>query len=110
MRYAIISQCFIFALVSTAQGATINVPGDQPTIQDGINAAVNGDTVLVAPGTYVENIDFLGKAITVMSKLGPEGTIIDGGNPTYPDYGSCVLFDKGEGFYKGHDAFMWYRD
>jgi len=36
--------------VSTAQAAIINVPGDEPTIQAGINAAVNGDVVIVAEG------------------------------------------------------------
>jgi formylglycine-generating enzyme required for sulfatase activity/chitodextrinase len=35
---------------------TINVPADQPTIQAGIDASVDGDTVLVQPGTYFENI------------------------------------------------------
>ena len=49
----------------------INVPSDQPTIQAGINAAHNGDWVVVSPGTYLENIDFLGKAITVKSASGP---------------------------------------
>ena len=58
--------------------STINVPKDQPTIQAGINAANNGDTVLVAPGKYGENINFIGKAITVTSAEGPKVTIIDG--------------------------------
>jgi parallel beta-helix repeat protein len=52
------------------------------SLQAGINAANNGDTVLVSPGTYYENIDFLGKAITVSSSAGSATTVIDGGSKT----------------------------
>lgn len=83
-----------FALLictSPALATTINVPADQPTIQAGINAAVAGDTVLVAPGTYKENINFMGKAITVASSGGAKVTTIDGGLAA-----SVVTFSSGE--------------
>jgi hypothetical protein len=53
---------------------------------------VNGDTIIVRAGTYVENIDFLGKAVTLMSQDGPEVTVIDGGQLK-----SVVSFENGEG-------------
>jgi hypothetical protein len=62
---------------TVAMAATINVPVDQPTIQDAINAAITGDEIVVAPDTYLEKIDFLGKAVTVRSSGGPFTTIID---------------------------------
>ena len=48
------------------------------SIQDAINAAVDTDEIVVAPGTYFENINFLGKSITLRSSDGPEVTTVDG--------------------------------
>ena len=67
-----------FLVSGAAFGDTIHVPDDYPTIKLAIEAAVDGDTVLVGPGTYCENDgEFLGKAITVKSEAGPDVTIID---------------------------------
>jgi len=83
----------VFALAMSAQAQTvIRVPQHYSTIQLAIDAAANGDTVLVAPGTYVENIDFIGKAITVTSEGGPEVTLVDGNLA-----GTVVRFGSGEG-------------
>jgi len=91
--------CFsiLLALLSAgiseaAAGADIYVPDDFVTIQEAIDSAVDGDTVIVRPGTYVENVLFQGKAITVKSSDGPWSTIIDG--QTY--WWSTVSFMSGE--------------
>lgn len=77
-RRLLVCSLSTFALVAApALGGQINVPGDQPTIQAGINAAVNGDTVLVAPGTYNEAITIGSKDIVVKSSGGSGVTFID---------------------------------
>ncbi|HMN96752.1 MAG TPA: right-handed parallel beta-helix repeat-containing protein [Phycisphaerales bacterium] len=68
----------------TLVAADLLVPEQFPTIQQAIGAAQTGDRVLVAPGTYVEAIDFLGKAIVVEGVAGAEETFIVGaGTPGY---------------------------
>ena len=56
--------------------AVINVPADYSTIQAAIVAAVDGDTVVVAAGTYNENL-LITESITVQGS-GPDVTTIDG--------------------------------
>ena len=91
------SSSIVFALLAgllvpaAPEAATIRVPADAATIQQAIDAAAAGDTVLVSPGTYVENITFRGKAITVASEQGPAVTILDGNRA-----GSVVTFSSGE--------------
>ena len=76
----------------------INIPTQFNTIQEGINHAYIGDTLLVQPGTYVENIDFIGKDIVVASLYLTTNdtsyiaqTIIDGNQN-----GSVATFVNGE--------------
>src|SRR5215470_14199937 len=82
---------FLNAAGELDAATTIRVPTDQPTIQKAIDAASNGDVVQVAPGTYIENVNFQGKAIRVVSEGGPEVTIIDGNYA-----GPVVTFASGE--------------
>jgi hypothetical protein len=60
---------------------TIRVPLDQPSIKEGMSAASEGDTVLVAPGTYTgennRDLYFNGINMVVMSEEGAANTIID---------------------------------
>jgi hypothetical protein len=93
----------ILLLAVTANSTVRRVPAEYATIQMAIDAAVNTDTVLVAQGTYTENIVFRGKRIVVTSRFVETGdpsfirsTIINGGSPAFADSGSCVRIVNGE--------------
>ncbi|MCZ6612642.1 MAG: hypothetical protein O6941_08390, partial [Planctomycetota bacterium] len=79
-------------LCGTAVADILHVPGDYRTIQEAMDAAMDGDEVEVHPGTYNETINFLGKAITVRSSDGPQVTIIDA-----QQTGTVVTCNSGEG-------------
>jgi parallel beta-helix repeat protein len=83
--------------VFTLGGSSVTVPDKYATIQEAIDAAVDGDVIVVAEGVYRENIDFKGKNIVLRSKDPDDPavvseTIIDGG-----DSGTVVSFRSGEG-------------
>ncbi len=87
----------IYYIYSSTIVVDINGTGNYTTIQEGINNSQDGDIVLIYPGTYFENIDYIGKNITVASKYYTTGdesyiknTIIDGNNN-----GSCVVVKDG---------------
>lgn len=88
------------ATFGSVNAAAIIVPDNYITIQAAIDAASNGDTIIVRPGTYVENINFNGKAITLKSEQGPDVTIIDGNLN-----GSVVCFVNNEGLDSVLDGF-----
>jgi len=74
----LITCIFCLVAVSSVQATTYYVTDDYLTIQAAIDDAENGDVIRVRPGTYMENINFLSKDITVESTMGPFLTFIDG--------------------------------
>ena len=74
--------CSVVLLCSASIAAlaqqTLRVPQDFPTVQTAINAAGTGDTVLVAPGTYFENLTIDTRQITLKSVSGAGLTLLDG--------------------------------
>lgn len=97
-RPLVLVPVFVAIAFMSVSATIIHIPGDYPTIQEGIDAANEHDTVLVKPGEYVENIDFIGKNIVVASLFLTSGnpefitsTIIDGDSA-----GSVVTFASEE--------------
>jgi predicted outer membrane repeat protein len=71
-------------------GATQVTPGK--SIQAAINAAANGAKICVKPGTYIGNLSFMGKPITLIASGGPGVTFLKGTGA-----GTVVTFNHFEG-------------
>ena len=102
----------LLVMLSGLYSITINIPDDYPTIQEGIDVAVDGDTVLVADGDYLENL-VISKSIVlashaifedltnwviidddnqpILNNVHIENTEIFGNNPENPNYASVIL-------------------
>ncbi len=97
-RYSRLTIFWIFLIYLYASATIINIPDDYDTIQEGIDASTDDDTVLVQPGTYVENVNFNGHNIVLGSLFLTTGdttyighTIIDGDSSE-----TVVIFENGE--------------
>jgi hypothetical protein len=76
---ASIALSILFAAAVLAD--TLHVPGEYPTIKSAVDASQDGDTVLVAPGTYYEaSIGVNDHTVHIKSSDGPYVTVVDGGS------------------------------
>lgn len=78
----------------------IKVPQDFPVIQDALDAAVSGDTILVISGIYTgdgnRDLNFGGKALWLVSEGGPDSTVIDCGAGFDSVSARGFIFENGE--------------
>ena len=94
----VVFSAFFFAVASVDGQETVVVPDDYDTIQEAIDDVASGDTVQVEPGIYVENLDFDGKSITLVSSEGAEDTLILGADDTLgPDFRSVITLIDDDG-------------
>jgi hypothetical protein len=77
---ALATAAVMMAGACVARTSVLLVPREYATIQSAVDAAVDGDTILVAPGTYRESILWTGKAIALLG-AGPGVTIVDPSSP-----------------------------
>ncbi len=93
-RYTFVA---LLCLTASSHATTINVPADHTTIQGAINAAaLNGDEIIVAPGTYNETINLMGKAVTLRSTDPNDPAVVATTIIDAQQTGTVITCDKGE--------------
>tara|TARA_B100000029_G_scaffold151839_1_gene146914 strand:+ start:1005 stop:2075 length:1071 start_codon:yes stop_codon:yes gene_type:complete len=102
MTYRFHCILLVTVLISNTPAKIINIPSDYPRIQEGLDACMEGDTVIVLPGTYEENIDFYGINVILASMYLQTGdykfiheTIISGAKEEGKT-GPVITFSSGE--------------
>ena len=97
IKYLVLGVCIAFVMLGAFAGAGVSVASaatwhvdddlaDYPDanftkIQDAVDAASPGDTIIVYPGTYTENVDMNKDHLTIKSESGAETTIVQAANP-----------------------------
>ena len=76
MKPVLFTSLSLLLLAGAVNAGTITIPDDFPTVQEGIDAAVSGDTVFVRPGIYHENLTIITSGIALSGS--PYKTVIDG--------------------------------
>ncbi len=103
MKILVSALLYLLLFFIPSSAVILHVPEQYETIDQAILEAIEGDTVLAAPGIYPGHIDFWGKAIVVASNYiidsslnSITGTIICGSGRMHPDTGTIVTFQSGE--------------
>lgn len=102
LLWAILVTAFLFS-VSPCLPKCFYIPGDAATIQGGIDLCEDGDTVLVSPGVYTENISLDNRIVTLMSSDGPSATKIQPADPNFP---IILVFNLKNGQNSGENTFV----
>ncbi len=84
LRLSLLPTLSIFVILSS-QAAMLTVPGNYATIQAAINAATDGDEIVVAPGTYTQTLN-----------LGHKNIILRSTNPLDPDVVGGTILDRNQ--------------
>ena len=97
MKKLLFSGLILMIFSGSLSRATVrHVPSEYPSIQQGISACVDGDTLIVAPGIYYETINFSGKDIVVRSTDPNDPKVVGYTIINADEDGTAVTFENGE--------------